>query len=541
MKYTHFAFCLVVLFLSLLTADIKAQNNLDRNITLNVKQAKLSELLSLIGKSGGFYFSYSSDQIRADSLVTLSADHSTVRNLLDGIFKGNVDYKESPGYIILRPAPNRLSLRPDTTSGKENNYYITGYVVDDRTGLGIPNASVYEKRLLVSTLTNNKGFFSIRIKSDGQITLTVSKEFYKDASVNFLSDVTISLKQHNSYYSGESASDRTERNWLGRIFISSRARMQRLNLGGFITSVPFQTSFLPGLSSHGMMSSQVVNHYSLNVLGGYTAGLDGIELGGLFNLNKQDAQYVQAAGLFNVVGGNFKGVELAGISNTVLKNVNGLQAAGIYNLAKDSITGMQLAGIMNISNEVNGFQAAGILNKSHLMTGVSFGLVNITDTLDGYAIGLLNLSRNGYHQLLVYSNEVTTANLAFKTGNGKLYAVISTGAHLGNHLNYYSFGLGIGHDFIFNQHYYLSTEIASQSLLSGQWNDQHQIFKFNTLFNVKTGTTFSFFAGPSFNLYHLQKGEENAEDREIICNKIGLMNLGKSNRGWIGWSVGLSF
>ena len=37
------------------------------------------------------------------------------------------------------------------------------------------------------------------------------------------------------------------------------------------------------------------------MFGGYTAGVNGLEIGGLFNLNKKDVRYVQAAGLFNIV------------------------------------------------------------------------------------------------------------------------------------------------------------------------------------------------------------------------------------------------
>src|ERR1700753_3381851 len=88
-------------------------NNLDRHISINVKQMKLADLLTEIGKKGGFYFSYASDMIRTDSLVTVAATNETIRTLLDELFNNNVAYKEAPGYIILRPAPNRLTLVPD--------------------------------------------------------------------------------------------------------------------------------------------------------------------------------------------------------------------------------------------------------------------------------------------------------------------------------------------------------------------------------------------------------------------------------------------
>lgn len=574
MRYIIFIFCFISLSIGGRTEAAMAQSNLDKVVTLNVKQVKLSALLTLVAKKGNFYFSYSSDQLKADSLVSFSVVNKPVRNLLDELFNGNVDYKESAGYIILRSAPKRLTLKPDTSYGKDYNYYISGYVIDDHTGLPIPNASVYEKRLLVATLTNDKGYFSLRLKSDGQVVLTVSKEQYKDASVSFLNDVTISLNHRNVYYSADTTSGGVARNWLGRIFISSKQRIQNINLGGYMASVPFQTSFIPGLSTHGMMSSQVVNHYSINVLGGYTAGLDGIEFGGLFNINKQNVRYLQAAGLFNIVGGNFKGVQLAGIGNTVLKNAKGLQAAGIYNIVKDTLEGVQAAGVFNrvggsfegvqlagIGNAVlknaNGLQAAGIFNtvkdtlkgvqlaaifnKSRVLKGVSISPVNITDTLNGYAIGLLNLSRNGYHKILIYSNEITTVNAGFKTGNAKLYSIISVGANFTNAVKFYSVGFGIGHDFLLSNRYYISAELATQSLVSNRWDNWQQVNKFSTLINIKASSKLTFFAGPSLNFYNEMKDENSVSaGQQYINNETGLISL-KNGKSWIGWSAGIAF
>lgn len=558
MKNIVIVFCVInFLFSSLLDTEAKAQNKLNKLVSIHVKKARLAALLDTLAMMNSFYFSYSDDQVKGDSLVTLSVTNQPLRMVLDTLFKGNVDYKETPGYVILRLAPNNLTMQAETDGSKEQSYYISGYVLDERTGLALANASVYEKRLLVSTMTNQKGFFKIRIKSAGIVTLTVSKEFYKDASVNFLSDVSISLKPDNATYNADLNPSKAEKNWLGRIFISSAQRMQSVNLGGYFATVPFQTSFTPGLSSHGMMSSQVVNHFSINALGGYTAGLDGVELGGLFNINKQDVRYLQLAGLFNVVGGNFSGLQLSGIGNNVLKKVEGLQVGGIYNMVSDSVKGGQVAGILNYNkkdskgfnlagianitgNKAEGIQIAGILNKAKVMNGFSFGVVNIADTLNGYAVGLLNLSRNGYHQLMVYSTEIAPANLAFKTGNQKLYTVLFAGINPDRPITYFTLGFGIGHEFAFSDRYYLAAELSSQTLLANKWDKSYLINRLSTIMNFKVSPKISLFAGPSFNLYYKQSSDQLSEQQQIIKNKLGLMRIG-NNQGWIGWTAGLSF
>lgn len=70
---------------------------------------------------------------------------------------------------------------------------------------------------------------------------------------------------------------------------------------------------------------------------------------------------------------------------------------------------------------MKGVQVAGIVNYAKKMKGFQLGLINIADTLEGASFGLVNLSKNGYHKLATYSNEITNLNLALVTGSAKLY------------------------------------------------------------------------------------------------------------------------
>jgi hypothetical protein len=559
MKTTHqrsTIVCCLAVWLFLFNYHLSAQSKLDSRISIRARQMVLSSLLDTIGKRNNFYFSYSNDHVSVDSLVSLHVTNMPLRSVLDTLFRNKIDYKESPGYVILRPAPNNMTLQAEGDIGKDQNYYITGYVMDERTKLAVPKASVYEKRLLVSTLTDENGFFRLRLKSTGMVTLTVSKELYKDAVINFLSSVTVSLQPEQAGYDKELDHSKAERSWLGRIFISSGQKIQTLNLAGYFTEVPFQTSLTPGLSTQGMMSGQVINHFSLNAIGGYTAGLDGVELGGLFNISKKDVRFLQMAGLFNMVGRNFSGLQMAGLGNTVLNQAIGLQLAGVYNQVKDTLTGVQLAGVLNYNHRSSkgvrlagignitagtskGTQIAAVFNYARVMNGFAFSLVNVADSLNGYAFGLLNLSRNGYHQIMAYSTEITPVNIGFKSGNAKLYTVLFAGVKPGSN-NYFSTGLGIGHDFILSKHYYLSAEASSQLLMAKRWKDQHQVNRLNLLVNYRTRRKAAIYGGPSFNFYHPDCSSALAEQEEITGHKPALMDIGRS-KAWIGWTAGFSF
>jgi len=445
---------------------------------------------------------------------------------------------------------------------EEKIYSVSGYVYDEQSGTAINEASVYERKQLISALTDNAGYFKLKLKSSktSMVTLFISKEFYEDTSIviepRHSQELTITMmpleKEEDKvtvgpqdYLRPDSVrttpdfilktpaidSQNVERTGMGKFLLSTKQKVQSLNMKDFFETRPFQVSFIPGLGSHGKMSGQVVNGFSLNVLGGYTAGTNGVEIGGLFNIDKKDVKYFQAAGIFNVVGGQVKGMQVAGINNTVLDSTAGFQAAGINNhvkgkftgfqvsgvynhvtdsvkgvqlagvgnFAKKKVGGVQLAGVMNFSNkETNGVQIAGVVNYSKKLKGLQIGLINIADTSDGYSIGLINVILKGYHKLSFSSNEVLNVNAAFKTGNSKLYSILQAGVHLSDSSRLYSFGYGLGNELNLNKSKTLSInpELSCQYLYLGSWDYLNLLNRINLNLNVKLGKYVSLFAGP---------------------------------------------
>ncbi|MBC8986471.1 hypothetical protein H9X96_11845 [Pedobacter sp. N36a] len=177
---------------------------------------------------------------------------------------------------------------------------------------------------------------------------------------------------------------------ISRLFISSTQRIQNLNIPSFFGNTPFQASLTPGLSSHGRMSSRVINKVSLNVIGGYTAGVDDFEIAGLFNLSKGEVRALQVAGMININSRTSRGVGIAGLANISSRTSSGIQIAGLFNIAKKN-TGFQLA------------------------------LLNFSGSSTGTSLGLLNFVGDGYYKISVSSNELVQTNVALKPGNANLY------------------------------------------------------------------------------------------------------------------------
>src|SRR5687768_4927607 len=95
---THSCRLLIILWLLLLSPAVFAQGLLERNISVQFNNQRLESVLEIISNKGNFYFSYNSNIIKRDSVITLTANNRSVRQVLDLIFNGRYEYKESGNY-----------------------------------------------------------------------------------------------------------------------------------------------------------------------------------------------------------------------------------------------------------------------------------------------------------------------------------------------------------------------------------------------------------------------------------------------------------
>ncbi|MDQ7949505.1 MAG: hypothetical protein REI93_11705 [Pedobacter sp.] len=360
-----------------------AQSILARRLSMNIERQPLRKVLSLIEEKGRFRFSYNSNVVPIDSLVTVRESDIDLATMLDRLFNQQFEYHESGNFLIIRYAPNELLMLVNESIGTPELYTITGQIVDKNTEKPISAASIYEKNLLVSEISDRNGYFTMRLKDVSQpISLTVSKENYKSTVTNFLAEVNVTNRPKRpveSFISGNLSE--IERSWLGRTFVTTTQKIQSLNIGGLISNAPFQFALVPGLNSHGSLSGQVVNKFSLNAVGAYSAGVDGAEIGLVFNISKSNVRYFQFAGAFNLVGGEVHGVQIAGFLNNVYGKVNAAQVAVGGNYVRQNFEGFQVGGVFNwVKADFRGAQ-------------FSVGLNSVTGKLDGSQVGALNLTK----------------------------------------------------------------------------------------------------------------------------------------------------
>jgi hypothetical protein len=373
-------FSFVVLFLIVGSHAVFSQGKkhyLERTLSISFEQESIEAALKKISAQAGFTFSYNPSILEKDKVVSFNFVNKTVREILDQIFKGTIQYKERNKYVIL--------TKSGISSTSKEVKVVSGYVIDEATGQRLKNVSVYDPTTLSSAVTDAYGFFQIEIdKPTGEeIKLAVNKRNYTDTLVvvpgnnGRLLNIPLHINTDKISTFADSVGSKLKRFWLS----AKKRREQRTNMENIDEDLyrRTQVSLVPFIGTNGTLSGNVINDYSFNILGGFSRGVRKFELGGLFN----------------TVRGNVEGFQLAGLMNGVMGTQNGLQIAGLINANRDSSNGALFAGLINFNlRGSNGFSMAGLLNFTHL------------DSRGGHLAGLFNAtigSQEGPHLAGLYN------------------------------------------------------------------------------------------------------------------------------------------
>lgn len=542
----------LLIVLLLCSFSVTAQKALNREVSIRAVKQPLKEILTDMEKQGRFYFSYSSGLIAEDSLVSLQVSHQKVSEILRILFREEFQYKTVNEYIIIQKAP------------PEKYIFLEGVILDHEDEEYIDHASVYSKTHLISALSDDNGRFKLRIKEKLlPLSVTVSKLGYHDTTFTY----TGSEEIRKIYLSRKVfALDEAVITWSkkrGRFkpgfLVSATQRIHSRNLGNFFIALPYQMSLTPGVSTQGKLSSQVVNKVSVNMIGGYTGGVDGVEMAGLFNINKKNAQHFQAAGLFNTVSGSVKGVQAGGLYNTVADSVNGFQAGGLFNAVWGTTSGVQISGVYNftgrsfrgiqlsgvfsrVADTLSGVQIAGIVNSAGHLSGTQVGLINFAESSDGTSIGLLNFIKNGKFDIQAYTNELFPAALAVKTGTPRFYtSLVLTGNFMNDPVSY-GFGVYLGTEVKINDRWKTLLEAGQNTMVWGKWKNTSSFLRFQPELHYRAFPGVSVFAGLSLSAYRSSSDTTRTENTlAYIENRARTVALGDHWTLWGGWQTGIAF
>ena len=349
-------------------------------ITANYKEKRLATVLAGLSSGYGLHFSYSNNLIPLDKKVTLIVTDQTIQETMEVLLKGTaIEYQIIGDQVVLtRKSLDTKSKKPVRPPGTQKPDTATSL---PRTGSSLlPEPSLMAMRKIDSisfpelkeAYESQREMLSRNYLAQMDVALETGNETMVQALAAQFRELKINLKKEFNALASK-ASEVNSGFRKGRTTSTKDTSQNQVTLVEKGMSAKsesaVQVSFIPPLSTNGAENRNFINNLSFNVLGGYSGGLNGFELGGIANVEK----------------GPVKGAQIAGVANLVKGNVRGFQGAGIINTATGSQQGVQVAGTLNLS----------LSDSSRLFQGAGFGNVHRGDNLGGQVAGFMNLN-GGY-------------------------------------------------------------------------------------------------------------------------------------------------
>lgn len=527
---------------------------LERLISISFENETISSVLGKLELSGGFTFSYSPSIFDAGRQVSHTFTNRSIRQILDELFSGSVQYKQRGNYIILIRAPD-----PPPRASGERVSIVKGYVTSAESGERLPRVSIYDKESLSGAITSDFGYFELRLASNGASHfIAFNKRSFRDTVLQIPTGVhqpiNVAMVPEQKV-----VVDPLKRNSLvsDSAYVSKRmiapvkqgsSRESHINMENIRDTLhsKVQVSLLPFVGTHHMLSGNVVSDYSFNIIGGYSLGVNRLEIGSVFNVDRGNVrgtqlagvfnavggrvQGLQAAGTFNLTGGELKGTQFGGVLNVNLAPAAGPQFAGVLNVNGSTSSGVRFAGIGNVqimdyrgaqfagifnfaSHHAEGFQMAGILNVARTVDGMQLGLINVTDSIKGVPIGFLSFVRKGYHKIEVSVDELLFTSVAFRTGVRQFYNIFSAGIMPGDFGDpLWRMGYGIGTAPRLSSRLALNIDLVSSHVSRGHLNEN--VSQLSTAYlgvDYQIRSKFSITAGLTMNGYLTRRDETHPD------------------------------
>jgi hypothetical protein len=553
---------------------------LERPVTLRFSNEKISVVLESIAKQGGFSFSYNSAIFDVNNRGDITVQNKPVRDVLNLIFKRSIIYKVRGNYIILQKNDQKESSK---------TIILSGYIVDTQTDKPVSKATVYDPRSLTSTISNEYGFYRIKLnvsylptklmitKADYEkriiniksvqdfyevieLTPIINKSFdipvYEDNSIekrdNHLNE---NLSLENKPISQPVAPpfpDITDQNlfptspiidstlydsrWnefkkkVGKIFVSRSQRINAQNVDDYLGR-EFQVSLLPFLGTNRLLSGSIKNDYSLNILMGYSGGVRKLEVGGILNGVRNDVQGLQIAGVGNIVGGSVLGGQISSTFNIAGYLDEGIQLSSGFNVIIRESAGWQISPVNFAHRVVEG--------------GRQIGFINISDSTDTVPIGFLSFvgSGNGYKRLELSVDENQTTSFSFKTGVRKFYNILALHYNFTRTQEIFGLGYGIGRAYELRKSWIMNTDLTTNILV--EYDDFSPnvatMWKFDVSFEKQIARNAAVTFGPSIKYLIIDEYNSSSWTAKPF-NKIPTYKSISSTANstfWIGFQMGL--
>ncbi len=591
---------LIPIFLILFTA-VSAQSQtaiLTKQIAVDFSNTPVELALKQIEKTAGVQFSYSSNFIDVNKIVSLKSSNSSIDAILTEILGEKVEAKVRGKYIILQ---KRKSV-------EKKEFFIAGYVKDSETGQQISNASIYEPLTLASALSNKYGYYKIKLpRNQKDIDLRFSKKDYRTEIINVfgrvdekididlnkaiiakkltattstikISPIKVDSVPNNLEEYAEMAHpekvavaeipeeekklnipkidlsdefqaiDNTFHNGKNKFmdwFLSTKQGLHRNNIQDTLYK-PVQVSLLPFIGTNMSLSPFVTNDYSFNIIAGYTGNVRKLEIGSALNVVRYNMTGVQLSGGMNVVGRRTAGVQLAGGTNINMGTTSGFIGSGGANVAIKQAKGFFVSGGANIAlSDFSGLQLAPF-NYATRLRGTQIGVTNFAYEATGTPIGLFSyVHKNGYRRLEIGASELNATEVSFKSGVKRFYNIFSAAYNYEqNDKLLFGAGYGIGTSWSYGRRFSQNVDILGMGYLTDRRDNYDFLslqFRASLGLEAKISKRFAVFVAPTINVLSTNSGDLDFKDYPgfISERNSNTFDTPSKTYSWIGYKFGI--
>ena len=282
---------------------------------------------------------------------------------------------------------------------------------------------------------------------------------------------------------------------------------------------------------------------SLNLIGGLSGGIRGLELGSALNVTLGDVRGLQLAGVSNLTADRVEGLQGSGALNLTGGDVEGAQVSGVANLTRGDIDGWQAAAAFNLAGErVDGLQTGVVNVTPGEVDGLQLGIVNVAEQSTA-SLGLINVIFGGFVDLELNGSIDGLLTTSLRHGGEHTFNTYHVGLYPSKEGPLPVFGLGVGWRHVWTADWEVSVDVTAlqiQQQVLGESSTFNVVTKLRPLIGWRPSEYVALSGGPTLNL---QTFDAKASTGSIAPYDVWTGTIGSetSFAAWPGLTLGVRF
>ncbi len=187
---------LSVFFFFLSIIQVLAANGYSqqKRITLKFDKARMENVLNEIEQQSEFYFLYNQDLVNTDKTISLNLKDAKIEDVLNILFNGTgIQYSISDRQIVLTSSENPVQGQNKASQQKKISGKVTGVAKDP-----IPGVTVTVKGTTLGTVTDIEGNFHLTVPGDAEkLVFSFVGMKTKEIAIAGLTQINVVLEEEN--------------------------------------------------------------------------------------------------------------------------------------------------------------------------------------------------------------------------------------------------------------------------------------------------------------------------------------------------------